>query len=104
MLIINEDSVKFVRQKLDDPAKKQEVITDINNMLEIKRALQWRADAGTCCGSLCSIASFLTREIGVLEEVLAALGQGDDSRAIRLLKEYEHILETNHGPELPDHC
>jgi len=104
MIIINVDSVKAVRQKLDNPARKQEVITDISNMLEIKRALQWRADAGTCCGSLCSIASSLTREIGVLEEVLAALEQGNDPRAINLLQEYEHILETDYGSEMPKHC
>lgn len=104
MIIINVDSVKAVRQKLDDPAKKQEVTADVIKMLEIKRALQWRADAGTCCGSLCSIASSLTREIGILEETLAALEQGDISRATSRLREYEHILETDYGPEVPKHC
>ena len=103
-MIINKDSVKAIRQKLDDTAKKQEVIAEVRNMLEIKSTLRWRADAGTCCGSLCSISSSLTREISLLEEILSALEQGDDPHAVSLLQEYEHVLETDYGCESQKHC
>ena len=104
MFIVDEDSVKATRQKLDDPDKTQEAISDIEKMLEIKQTLLWRAEAGTCCGSLCSIASFLARETTILESVLASLENNDIPEAIRLLEEYEHILEANYEPTQPKHC
>jgi hypothetical protein len=101
MLIVNVDSIKATRQKLADPAKTQEAIADIQKMIEIKQTLLWRADAGTCCGSLCNIASFLAREISVLENALNALGKGDRNEAIRSLEEYQQILESNPEPGQP---
>ena len=104
MLIINPDTVKATRQKLADPARAQEAIADIKKMIEIKQTLLWRADAGTCCGSLCNIASFLSREISVLENALNALGKNDKAEAIRSLEEYQHILESKNEPCEPKSC
>ena len=104
MLIVNPGSVKATREKLNDPARTQEAIDDIKKMIEIKQTLLWRADAGTCCGSLCNIASFLSREITILENALNALGENNKVEAIRSLEEYQQILESNNGPCEPKSC
>jgi hypothetical protein len=92
-LIINAETVKAVRQKLAEPAQIQEARADIKKMLEIKQTLLWRADAGTCCGSLCNIATSLSREISILESVLNSLESGEKSKALQELGEYEQLLE-----------
>ena len=104
MLIVNKDTVEATRQQLADPAKIEEAIADINKMIEVKQALLWRADAGTCCGSLCNIASSLGHEITILENALNALGKGDKSEAIRSLEEYQNILETTNETGEPKIC
>lgn len=104
MLIVNTDSVKATRNKLADPARTEEAIADIKKMIEIKQTLLWRADAGTCCGSLCNIASFLSREITILENALNALGKGDKAEATRSLEEYQRILESQNEPGEPRIC
>ena len=92
-LIINAETVKAIRQKLAEPARIREARADIKKMLEIKQTLLWRADAGTCCGSLCNIATSLSREIGILENALNALEKGEPLEAIRSLEEYQQLLE-----------
>ena len=92
-LIINVERVKAIRQKLTEPARIQEARADIKKMLEIKQTLLWRADAGTCCGSLCNIATSLSREIVILENAFNALEKGEKSKTIQALEEYEHLLE-----------
>jgi hypothetical protein len=92
-LIINVEAIKAVRQKLAEPAQIQEARADIKKMLEIKQTLLWRADAGTCCGSLCNIATSLSREISILENALNALEKGEKSTALQSLEEYEQLLE-----------
>jgi len=104
LIIINKDTVEALIKKLDDPGRDKDVSADVKNMLEIKQTLLWRADAGTCCGSLESVASFIARETIILENTLAALGRGDKSEAVRLLQEYKQILETNNEPIQPRHC
>ena len=104
MLIVNKDSVKATRQKLEDSGKIQDAVNDVKKMLEIKQTLLWRAEYGTCCGSLCNITSFLVRETAILEKALVALEQNDKSEAARLLKEYENILEASNEPGQPEHC
>lgn len=104
-MIINKDSVSAAKQKLDDPGKTQEVIDDVRRMLEIKQALLWRSEAiAPCCGSLCSISAYLTHEVDILENALAALENRDTSQAADLLEEYVHILEANPEPIEPNHC
>jgi hypothetical protein len=92
-LIVNAETVKAIRQKLAEPARIQEARADIKKMLEIKQTLLWRADAGTCCGSLCNIATSLSREISILENALNALEKGEKSTALQSLEEYEQLLE-----------
>jgi hypothetical protein len=104
LIIVNKDSVEAVRLKLDDPDKFQEAFKDIEKFLEIKQALLWRAEAGTCCGSLDSVASFIAREITILENILVAMGQRDINEAARLLQEYKQVLEANNEPSQPRYC
>ena len=105
MLIIDKDSVSAAKHKLDDPGKTQEVIDDVRRMLEIKQTLLWRSDAmAPCCGSLCSIASWLTHEVDILENTLAALENRDTSQAADLLDEYLHVLQANAEPIEPEYC
>jgi tetratricopeptide (TPR) repeat protein len=92
-LIINAETVKAIKQKLADPDRIQEAHAAIKKMLDIKQALLWRADAGTCCGSLCNIATSLSREISILENAHNALEKGDNSQTIQALEEYEQLLE-----------
>ena len=93
--IINAERVKAIRKKLTDPVKTDEACADIKKMLEIKQTLLWRADAGTCCGSLCNIATSLAHEITILENILSAVINGDKTDAVWALKEYEQLLESS---------
>ena len=104
MIIINKDTVEALIKKLDNPDRDKDVYADVKNMLEIKQTLLWRADAGTCCGSLENVASFIARETIMLEKTLAALGNGDKTEAIRLLQEYKQILESNNEPSQKRNC
>jgi len=107
MLIINEDSITAIRHKLDDLEKTREVVSDVEKMLEIKEALLWRSEViAPCCGSLCSIASRLTHEVGILEDTLAALKNGDRTRATHLLEEFARIVEESRErePAEPKYC
>ena len=104
MLIINKDSVNAVKQKLGDVGKTREAIDDLRRMLEIKQTLLWRSEAmAPCCGSLCSIASHLACEVGILENTLTALENSDRSRAADLLEEYLRVLEANREPSEPNY-
>jgi hypothetical protein len=106
MMIIDKDTVRATRQKLSNPARAHEVAETVRKMLDIKKTLLWRADAGTCCGSLCSIASSLSRETTTLENVLAFLDKGDRAAAGRLLEEYEQLLSAQPAckPAEPKSC
>jgi len=55
-------------------------------MLEIKQALLWRADAGTCCAGPVVANSFFA-EVQLLEKALEALDKGDAGTAASLLEE-----------------
>jgi hypothetical protein len=105
-MIIDKETVRAERQKLSNPARLQEVTETVRKMLDIKKTLLWRADAGTCCGSLCSIASSLSRETTILENVLSFLDKGDRIAAGRLLEEYEQLLSAQPAcnPAEPKGC
>jgi hypothetical protein len=97
MLVVNAGAVKTTREKLDKPDKIDEAIDDVKRMVEIKKTLLWRADAGTCCGSLCNIASSLASEISLLENALSGLEKGNRESARQILEEYEQILVSRGG-------
>jgi hypothetical protein len=93
--IVDASRINKTIQKLKDPLKIQEAIVDIKKMIEIKQTLLWRADAGTCCGSLCNIATSLSREITLMEQSLNAINKDDKIDAIRILEEYRQSLSSS---------
>ena len=106
MLIIIKDSVANLVQNIASDGTRQESIDEVRRMLEIKQALLWRSDiASPCCGgSLCSLTSQLTREVAILENAVAALENGDDEGAIRLLEDYSTLLEEDYENHYPGCC
>ena len=96
MLIIDKDSITATRQKAADPKKIKQAIKDVKKMLEIKEALLWRSEGmASCCGSLSNVSAQLTREIGILDNTLSALENGDTAQAANLLDEYITVLEAS---------
>ena len=105
MFIIDKNSVSAIRQKLDDPDRAKEVISDVEKMVEIKDALLWRSEViAPCCGSLCNISLQLRQEISLLNNTLASLKNGDKAQASSLLEEYIRILEGSCEPSQPKYC
>jgi hypothetical protein len=105
MMIIDKDTVSVTRQKIADPKKISQAIKDVKKMLEIKEALLWRSEGmAPCCGSLSNISAHLTREVGILENTLSALKNGDTAHAADLLQEYLNLLETSFEASQPNYC
>lgn len=106
MLMISKEameSILAIRQKLDHPEKRAECIADIENMIEIKQSHLWRAEWGSCCGSICNLVSQMDNEMEILQEVLNAMGVGDDSKAASLLEDYIAFLEKHYEREHPNY-
>jgi hypothetical protein len=97
MFLINKETVRAARKKLDSPATRGEALRDIQKMLEIKQNILWRADAGLCCGSADRITDCLVCETSILENALDSLEKGDVDGAIDFLEEYERSLEVIGG-------
>ncbi len=104
MFIVNKDSVRAARRKLEDPELTQEALDDVRRMLEIKQAILWRADMGVCCGAVDDIAACLAYETAILENTVTAIEKGDVAEAVSLLDEYEHTLEATNEPSQPKYC
>ena len=105
MMIIDKDTVSATRQKIADPRKISQAIKDIKKMLEIKEALLWRSEGmAPCCGSLSNVSAHLTREVGILENTLSALKNGDTTQAAGLLQEYITLLDTSCEASQPNYC
>jgi hypothetical protein len=96
-VIINAERVKAIREKLTDPVKAEEALADLKKIIEVKQMLLWRADAGTCCGSLGNITTALIHEVTILENALDSAVNGRKTDAVLALKEYEQLLESNDG-------
>ena len=94
-LIIDVTHINNLIAKLEDPSKLSEAVEDIKKMENIKQTLLWRADAGTCCGSLSVIAASLNREIEFMEKALKAIEKDDINGAIAELEEYKNSLSTS---------
>jgi len=105
IMIIDKDTVRATRQKIADPKKIKDAIKDVKKMLEIKEALLWRSEGmAPCCGSLSNVSAHLTREVGLLENALAALESGDTTHASDLLQEYMNLIEASCASGEPDYC
>jgi hypothetical protein len=105
MMIIDKETVSATKQKVADPKKTSQAIKDVKKMLEIKEALLWRSEGmAPCCGSLSNISAHLTREVGILENTLSALKNGDTAQAAGFLQEYINLFETSCEASQPNYC
>ncbi len=95
VLIVDADRIQNTILKLKNPDKLSEAKSDLKKMIEIKQTLLWRAEAGTCCGSLGNIATSLTSEIALMEKILNAIEKNNVDEAILELEEYKNSLGSN---------
>jgi len=87
VLIITKDSVKVLKERLRSSNEASQCREELKKMLEIKEALLWRADAGSCCAVGCT-ATILSRDVQLLEAALQAFEEGDASKVAWLLEEF----------------
>jgi hypothetical protein len=87
MFIITREKIEALKQRLLDPAEASLCRQELQKVLEIKQALLWRADAGTCCAGPC-LPSCLFAEVQLLEAALQALEAGDSHKAASLLEDF----------------
>jgi hypothetical protein len=104
MFMISKEAMENamdIKRKLANPAKKGECLTDIEHMIEIKQSHLWRADVGSCAGGCCCITGPIEIEIGILQDAVEALKNGNDSKAASLLEEYISFLKEHYEMERP---
>jgi hypothetical protein len=87
MFIITREKIEALKQRLLDPAEASLCRQELQKVLEIKQALLWRADAGTCCAGP-RLPSCLFAEVQLLEAALQALEAGDSHKAASLLEDF----------------
>lgn len=104
MLIINIETLEDARNKLADPATRQEGIAVLRKILEIKQAHLWRSEAiAPCCGNLGGFACQLNEETTLLEKALPMLENGDLAGAAPLLDRLSQLVSFGMGQrETPD--
>ena len=95
-------SVIALKEKIANPEKKKECISDIENMLQIKQSHSARAEWGSCCGNICALVPQLDNEMQMLQNILGALNGEDNKGAAFLLEDYITFLREHYKPE-PDH-
>ena len=96
------ESVMSLKEKIADPERKAECIADVENMIEIKQSHLERAEWGSCCGSICNLASQIDNELQMLQNILSVLSGEDSTRAAFLLEDYIAFLQENYTTE-PEH-
>lgn len=93
--------VMSLKDKLGDPRERAECIADVEDMVAAKEAMLARAEWGSCCGNICSLAPRLEHEIHMLHRILAHLEEGSE-RAATVLDEYIALMQEGYTRE-PDH-
>ncbi|MCK5181582.1 MAG: hypothetical protein KAQ73_03485 [Dehalococcoidia bacterium] len=96
------DSVMSLRERVADPDKRAECITDVENMIKMKESHLARADWGTCCGNIGNLVPQIESELQMLQNTLDVLRAEDSTKAASLLEDYIAFLKKNYNPE-PDH-
>jgi phage tail sheath protein FI len=105
ILIINKELIEDITQRIASSGITSGAIADVKKMLEIKEALLWRADAGTCCGAqLRGITFSLENEVNTLKNILSALEVNNTDQAIRLLTGYSDMIDPAQGDYEPGRC
>ena len=102
MLMISREAIESIiaiKEKLANSKKKAECIADIEKTIEMKQSHLWRADAGSCCANFCGLSSQFESEIQILQGVLDALKEDDNSKAAARLEDYLDFLGKSYEPE-----
>jgi hypothetical protein len=104
MILINIDTYNEARDKLADPATRQEGVEALKKILEIKQAHLWRSEAiAPCCGNLGGFACQLNEETQLLEKVLPMAEKGDLDGAKMMLDRLALLIGYGMGQhETPD--
>ena len=93
MLIISKEGVQGLKERLSDPARRDECRRELEKMLEIKGTLLWRAEAARgCCSIGWGLPAQLAGEVQTLEEALVAFDADDLASTASLLDEFIHQL------------
>jgi len=93
--------ISTVKEKLASPLKKAECIADIEKMIDMKQSHVWRADMGSCRGSMCNISSQIEMEMGILRDAVEAVKEDDNSKASLWLENYLAFIEEHYENEHP---
>jgi hypothetical protein len=96
------NGVMSLREKMADPKKKAECITELENMIRMKESHLARADWGSCCGNIGNLTPQIESELQMLQNTLEVLKGGDSTKAASLLDDYIAFLQKNYTPE-PEH-
>ncbi len=96
------NSVMSLKERIGDPNKRAECITEVEDMIKMKESHLARAEWGACCGNIRNLAPQIDGELHVLQNTLEALRKKDSRTASSLLQDYIALLQKNYTPE-PEH-
>ena len=96
------NNVMSLKERIADPKKRAECISDVENMIKMKESHLARAEWGSCCGNIRNLAPQIEGELQVLQNTLEALKRKDSTKASALLEDYIALLRKNYTPE-PEH-
>jgi hypothetical protein len=86
MLSINKETIESLIKRLENPGDLEQCQGEVRKMLEIESELLWWAESGKCCRW--QAKAYFDSRIGVLNDVLNSLNEGNKAQAISLLREY----------------
>jgi hypothetical protein len=93
MLLISDEQIKTLRDRLADPKQYQKCLEEIQRMVEIKQTLLWRADTAVACCGWATVMRF-TNEVQLLEAVLEAFKEKQVEKASTILEDYRIYLSS----------
>lgn len=103
MLMMDKDDVEraitATKERLVGPEAREQCVSDIQKLIDIKQSHMWRAEYGSCVGNLCNISSLVEMEIGILQNVIDAIKAGDGGKAAALLDEYVAFIDVHYDDE-----
>ena len=87
MLIITREKIEALLERLAGGCDAGDCREELQRILEIKEALLWRAEAGTCCAGP-GLPSRLFVETQLLRAAVQALTEGDSGGALSLVQDF----------------
>jgi hypothetical protein len=93
MLLINDEQLKALSDRLANPEQRQQCLEEIQRMIEIKQTLLWRADTAQACCGWATVVRF-TYEVQLLEAVLEAFQEQHVEKAATILEDYRVYISS----------